>query len=319
MRIYSICEKCQRVINLDYRDMFMRNGKGREICDQCNIKMMRVERDEVPILGALFQHGYRVEDITVGQNEIDFSSPTYVEESDVMHIRFGYVKYDTYYKLPYFTIKESHPDQSQCDIFVRIAESVNAMETCRYTLSDFIDDLIDEWTVEVEYRVIYDLDNPVKILAIAPLLSIYDEDYDDTEWSPEYWKDEARIKTWLYRAFNEMLEPNQKIRDMVNLKSIPKYKRLAQRFDPKTVSKPDTKPFKLMPYPEALQKISQEERKSMTIGDMKEIIKDLPNDVEIEINSVWDNGSGELTPSKCDGFYHEVNKKVYLTPDTISL
>lgn len=57
----------------------------------------------------------------------------------------------------------------------------------------------------------------------------------------------------------------------------------------------------------------------MTIGEFKEIIKDLSNDTEIEINSVWDENAQDLTPVGCSGFYHEQRKKVFLTPDKISI
>ena len=57
----------------------------------------------------------------------------------------------------------------------------------------------------------------------------------------------------------------------------------------------------------------------MTVKDLKEIIKDLPDNTEIEINSVWDDDAQELTPSACGGFYHKQIKKVFLTPDRISI
>lgn len=57
----------------------------------------------------------------------------------------------------------------------------------------------------------------------------------------------------------------------------------------------------------------------MNVGECKAIIKDLPDDTPIEINSVWDEDAQELTPSECDGFYHESQKKVFLTPTTIAL
>lgn len=55
----------------------------------------------------------------------------------------------------------------------------------------------------------------------------------------------------------------------------------------------------------------------MTVGDIRKM--NLPDDTEIEINSVWDKEKQELTPTSCDGFYHEKDKKVYLTPDIISI
>lgn len=55
----------------------------------------------------------------------------------------------------------------------------------------------------------------------------------------------------------------------------------------------------------------------MRVKELKEIINDLPDETEIEINSVW-NGD-ELIPVGCSGFYHEQRKKVFLTPDEISI
>lgn len=57
----------------------------------------------------------------------------------------------------------------------------------------------------------------------------------------------------------------------------------------------------------------------MTVGELREIIKDLPNETEVEINSIWDENAQKLTSSACSGFYHEQRKKVFLTPDTISI
>ena len=57
----------------------------------------------------------------------------------------------------------------------------------------------------------------------------------------------------------------------------------------------------------------------MKVKDMKEIIKDLDDDVEIEVNSILDEDTNELMPSSCDGFYHEKDNKVYLTPEVIAL
>ena len=55
----------------------------------------------------------------------------------------------------------------------------------------------------------------------------------------------------------------------------------------------------------------------MNVGEMKEIIKDLSNDTKIRINSVCDEETGELRPSKCSGFYHKDKNEVYLTPEVI--
>lgn len=50
----------------------------------------------------------------------------------------------------------------------------------------------------------------------------------------------------------------------------------------------------------------------MTIGEIKAM--NLPDDTEIEINSIWNNDKDDLTPIGCSGFYHKKDKKVYLTP-----
>ena len=47
----------------------------------------------------------------------------------------------------------------------------------------------------------------------------------------------------------------------------------------------------------------------MKVKDMKSIIQDLDDEVDIEVNSVWDEEKKELTPSSCEAFYHE---KVFL-------
>ena len=55
----------------------------------------------------------------------------------------------------------------------------------------------------------------------------------------------------------------------------------------------------------------------MTFGELKAL--NITDDTEIEINSVWNEDLQDLTPVKCDGFYHEKDKKIYLTPYTISI
>ena len=57
----------------------------------------------------------------------------------------------------------------------------------------------------------------------------------------------------------------------------------------------------------------------ITVKDIKDLLKGLPDDTPVEINSVWDENGEELTPSACvDAYYHEIDKKVYLTPEFIS-
>lgn len=55
----------------------------------------------------------------------------------------------------------------------------------------------------------------------------------------------------------------------------------------------------------------------MTVGDIRKM--NIPDDVEIEINSVWDKEEQEFTPTPCSGFYHDGDKLIYLTPDIISI
>ena len=57
----------------------------------------------------------------------------------------------------------------------------------------------------------------------------------------------------------------------------------------------------------------------MKVKDMRKIIDGLDDEVDIEVNSIWDNDKEELTPSSCDGFYHEKDNKVYITPEIISM
>lgn len=54
-----------------------------------------------------------------------------------------------------------------------------------------------------------------------------------------------------------------------------------------------------------------------TVGDLRKL--DIPDDVEIKINSVYDSEHEEYVPVPCAGFYHEKDNKIYLTPDTISI
>lgn len=58
----------------------------------------------------------------------------------------------------------------------------------------------------------------------------------------------------------------------------------------------------------------------MNLGEFREMTKDLPDNVEIEINSVWDKESQELTPSPCSNtHYSETDGKIYITPTSIAL
>ena len=55
----------------------------------------------------------------------------------------------------------------------------------------------------------------------------------------------------------------------------------------------------------------------VTVGEIQAM--NLPDDTEIEINSVWCEDTQELTSVECSGFYHEKDNKVHLTPDIISI
>lgn len=48
-------------------------------------------------------------------------------------------------------------------------------------------------------------------------------------------------------------------------------------------------------------------------------IKHLPDDTDIEVNSIWNDEKQELTPCDCEGHYDEEKKKFYITPSQISV
>ena len=60
---------------------------------------------------------------------------------------------------------------------------------------------------------------------------------------------------------------------------------------------------------------------TVTIAELKMIIEreNLPDTTEIMINSVYDKENKNLIPTKCYGFYHKKDNKIYLTPDLISI
>lgn len=55
----------------------------------------------------------------------------------------------------------------------------------------------------------------------------------------------------------------------------------------------------------------------LTVGDIKNM--NLPDDTPIEINSIWDEKEETLHATDCEGFFHEDDKKLYLTPHCISI
>ena len=56
----------------------------------------------------------------------------------------------------------------------------------------------------------------------------------------------------------------------------------------------------------------------MKIKDLKELIKDKDDDMEVQINSIFDSLNNVWKPSDCDGFFHEKDNKIYLTPHIIA-
>ena len=48
-------------------------------------------------------------------------------------------------------------------------------------------------------------------------------------------------------------------------------------------------------------------------------IKNLPDETEIKINSVWDDEKNELTACDCDYNYNEETNEIYIKPKRISL
>ena len=57
----------------------------------------------------------------------------------------------------------------------------------------------------------------------------------------------------------------------------------------------------------------------MTVKEMKKLITDLPDDVEIEINSICDDGDGIKLSPVCEAHYCNLRNKVCITPIVISI
>ena len=104
MNIYNVCQKCHDVSFINYRKMFMKNGSKKMKCPKCGIKMLRVNRDDIPILSPILSKGYNIENIRVGQVPYDYSSLNYIDSIGAMYIQFGFVDYDTYLNNAYFTL-----------------------------------------------------------------------------------------------------------------------------------------------------------------------------------------------------------------------
>ena len=57
----------------------------------------------------------------------------------------------------------------------------------------------------------------------------------------------------------------------------------------------------------------------MTVREMKELLKNLPEDAEIEINSVCDKNEKYESSPICEAHYSGMQNKVYITPIIISI
>lgn len=57
----------------------------------------------------------------------------------------------------------------------------------------------------------------------------------------------------------------------------------------------------------------------MTVKEMKVFINDLPDNIEIEINSICNkDGEWESSPI-CEAHYCEKSNRIYITPNVISI
>ena len=57
----------------------------------------------------------------------------------------------------------------------------------------------------------------------------------------------------------------------------------------------------------------------MTVKEMKELLKNLPEEAEIEINSVYDKNEKYETRPICEAHYSGMQNKVYITPIIICI
>jgi hypothetical protein len=56
----------------------------------------------------------------------------------------------------------------------------------------------------------------------------------------------------------------------------------------------------------------------MNVKQLKELINNLPDNVEVEVNSIFQNGEWE--PSEIsEAHYNEVHNKVFITPEVVSI
>lgn len=56
----------------------------------------------------------------------------------------------------------------------------------------------------------------------------------------------------------------------------------------------------------------------MNIKQLKELINNLPDNVEVEINSIFQNGEWELSEIS-EAHYDEGRNKVVITPEVVSI
>jgi hypothetical protein len=57
----------------------------------------------------------------------------------------------------------------------------------------------------------------------------------------------------------------------------------------------------------------------MTVKEMKELLNNLPDDAEIEINSIYDKNEECKSSPICEAHYSGMQNKVYITPIIISI
>ena len=57
----------------------------------------------------------------------------------------------------------------------------------------------------------------------------------------------------------------------------------------------------------------------MTVKEIKELINGLPDDVEVEINSIYDEKEEWQASPISEMHYCKKNNKIYITPDVISI
>ena len=56
----------------------------------------------------------------------------------------------------------------------------------------------------------------------------------------------------------------------------------------------------------------------MTVKELKELIANLPDDVEVEINSIYEDEEWDSSPI-CEAHYSKAHNKVLLSPEIIMI